>query len=333
MKLVAWNTVLTLVLGLLALVGAEAYLRWTIPPMQEGQLYEYRADSKRYKLMKPSTSMKLYGVEVRTNDLGFRDKRAAIPAKQPNEFRVIVIGDSFTFGPGVDYERLYTSLLERKLQRAYPQLTVINLAVEGYNILQYQAVLEEVGLGLQPDAVVVSLFPVNDFELEGYSTHYQIATGHPPPPAPWYQSYYVYRAYLYRAEEVALKALHRLVPSATADGPDYGWDKNIAALDQIAALTRARGLPLTIALLPHTKGFRTQKTIFGRVNAHCRVAHLPCVDLLDPLRASGVRDGAWVLNAVDSHPNVEYNRFIAERLAPYVGAMLRKPLTGPAAGA
>ncbi|MBW8907344.1 MAG: hypothetical protein JF611_17080 [Betaproteobacteria bacterium] len=164
MRLVAWNALLTVILGLIALAGAEAYLRSTIGPMREGQLFEYRADSKRLKVMKPGMHMNIYGVEVQTNDLGFRDNRARVPPKAPGEFRIIVLGDSFTFGPGIDYEHLYTSLLREHLQRRHPQVTVINLAVEGYNIIQYAAVLEEVGLSLEPDALLVSLFPVNDFD-------------------------------------------------------------------------------------------------------------------------------------------------------------------------
>jgi len=321
MRLVAWNALLTVILGLIALAGAEAYLRSTIGPMREGQLFEYRADSKRLKVMKPGMHMNIYGVEVQTNDLGFRDNRARVPPKAPGEFRIIVLGDSFTFGPGVDYEHLYTSLLREHLQRGHPQVTVINLAVEGYNIIQYAAVLEEVGLSLEPDALLVSLFPVNDFELDTYAANYQLATGHPAA-ASWYESLYVYRAYLHHAGQVALKVLQKAVPSATADGPDYGWDKNIAALREIAATTEAKGMPLTIALLPHTRGFRTQATIFGRINAYCRKSSLPCIDLLEPLRASGARDGALALNAIDSHPNVEYNRFIAAQLAPRLEAVV-----------
>ena len=322
MKLIAWNVALTVIIGLVVLAGAEAYLRYTIPPMQEGQIYEYRADSKRLKVMKPNTAIKTYGVQTRTNNIGFRDNRAVLPPKAPGEYRIIVLGDSFTFGPGVAYENLWTSLLQDRLQQAHPQVTVINLGVEGYNIIQYAAVLEEVGLSLEPDAVVLSLFPVNDFELDTYVTNYQVATGHPPAPS-WYESLYVYRAYLGHAEQVALKLLHKVVPSASADGPDYGWEKNIAALREIVATAERSGMPLTIALLPHTKGFKTQHmTVFARINAYCAQNALPCVDLLEPLRASGARDGALVLNAVDSHPNIEYNRFIAAQLAPRLEAIV-----------
>src|SRR5919201_312453 len=115
MKVIAWNVALCALLLVAAIAGLEAYLHHQIPPMREGVLFDYTLESKRLKLMKPGITMKIYGKEVRTNDLGFRDNRAAIAAKKPGEFRIIVIGDSFTFGPGIDYERIYTSLLEKRL--------------------------------------------------------------------------------------------------------------------------------------------------------------------------------------------------------------------------
>ena len=150
MKVLAWNVALTVVMALIALAGLEAWLRHTIPPMQEGRLYEYSAEGKRFKLMKPLADMRIFGARMQTNDLGFRDNRPSIPAKEPREFRIVVLGDSFTFGPGVEYEHLYTSLLRSRLARAHPEVSVINLAVEGYNIIQYEAVLEELGQRLSP---------------------------------------------------------------------------------------------------------------------------------------------------------------------------------------
>lgn len=329
MKLVAWNVALSVLFGALALAGVEAYLRHTVPVTREGTLFEYTLDSKRYKVMKRGADTRVYGKQVRTNDLGFRDNRAALPAKRPGEFRVIVLGDSFTFGPGVDFEALYTSVLQEKLARLHPQVQVINLGVEGYNIVQYQAVLEEVGLGLQPDLLLVSLFPVNDFEMETYENNQRVAAGDPPPPPSWYESLYVYRAYLHRLEHAAMKVVHRLVPASAgpANAPDEGWEKNIAALKQISAIAEARRLPMAVALLPHTRGFETQRPLFARVDDVCAAEGLRCLDLLAIFRAKEVRDGALVLNAVDAHGNEAYHRIVAEQLAPFLSPLVigRRP--------
>jgi hypothetical protein len=321
-KVIAWNVVLTVLILLVALAGHEAYLRYTIGPMQEGALYEYTLKSKRLKLMKPNAHTRSYGADVRTNDLGFRDVRASIPPKAPGEFRIIVIGDSITFGPGLEYDQLYTTLLEAALRRSHPEVRVINLSVEGYNIIEYEAVLEEVGLGLQPDMVLVGMFPVNDFEMGDYDTHRRLAAGERVE-LPWYYSLYVYRAYLHRIPELAGKALARVLPTKEVQGSDRGWLENTAALEKIAAITHERKLPLGVLLLPHTKGFETQRKVyFAPVTAFCQAEQLNCFDLLADFQRLGLRDGGMVLNAIDPHPNEQYNRLIAAELVPHVSALL-----------
>jgi hypothetical protein len=310
---------MTVVLAVVALAGLEAYLRFTIPPMREGTLFQYTLEGKRYKVMKAHAHMRVYGTPVRTNALGFRGPEVA--PKRPGEFRIVVLGDSFTFGPGVAEEEIFTSLLQARLARTHPQAKVINLAVEGYNVLQYAAVLEEVGLGLDPDLVLVALFPVNDFEMDTYRNNRNVAEGHPPPPH-WQESLYVYRAYLHRVESVAHKIASRILPAAPAKRPDEGWESNLAALKRIATVAEQRKIRMAVALLPHTKGFETQRAIFTRVDDYCAAEALRCLDLLAVFRAKGVRDGALVLNAVDAHGNGEYHRLVAELMTPFVSTLV-----------
>ena len=322
MKVIAWNVALTVLFLLVVLALDEAYLRYTIGPMQEGTLYEYTLKSKRYKVMKANAHTRSFSADVRTNDLGFRDVRASVPPKAPGEFRIIVLGDSVTFGPGLEYDQIYTSQLEAALRRTHPEVRVINLSVEGYNVIQYEAVLEEVGLGLQPDMVLVGMFPTNDYELGDYATHQRLAAGERMT-LPWYLSFYVYRAHLHRIPELAYKALARVLPGNAAEGPDLGKQQNLAALAKIGAIARERHLPLGVLLLPHTKGFATQRRLyFAPATEFCQAERLNCFDLLAEFQRLGLRDGAMVLNAIDPHPNAEYNRLIAAELVPFVSAML-----------
>ena len=104
------------------------------------------------------------GVPARTNSLGFRDTREYTIPKPPGTFRIIVLGDSVTFGHGATYETSYPYLLEQRLRSWNPQVKweVWNLGVPGYNTAQELAYLNEVGERYQPDLVVVGFF-LNDF--------------------------------------------------------------------------------------------------------------------------------------------------------------------------
>lgn len=104
------------------------------------------------------------GVPARTNSLGFRDPRDYALAKAPGTLRILVLGDSVTFGHGAIYETTYPYLLEQRLKEWRPDVAweVWNLGVPGYNTSQELAYLEAVGERYAPDLVVVGFFP-NDF--------------------------------------------------------------------------------------------------------------------------------------------------------------------------
>ena len=110
-----------------------------------------------------------FRTRVVTNALGFRDRRLPGP-KPPNTMRIVVLGDSFTQGYGVDKEQAYPRRLDRLLDTREParRHEVVNLGVPGACPLDYVAHLREVGLGYDPDLVLVGLMAndVNDIRSQ-----------------------------------------------------------------------------------------------------------------------------------------------------------------------
>ena len=104
------------------------------------------------------------GVPAHTNSLGFRDTREYSLSKPTGTFRVIVLGDSVTFGHGALFETTYPYLLEQRLREWRPDVRweVWNLGVPGYNTAQELAYLNQVGASYAPDLVIVGFF-LNDF--------------------------------------------------------------------------------------------------------------------------------------------------------------------------
>lgn len=103
-------------------------------------------------------------IELRVSPEGFRDK--AHGPKGPNEFRILVLGDSFTMGYAVEAEEAYPQCLEVLLRDAPSPLrfTTINAGVAGYGPWQERGLLNERGFALEPDLVILQLFPGNDIE-------------------------------------------------------------------------------------------------------------------------------------------------------------------------
>ena len=96
-----------------------------------------------------------FSYRVNTNSDEMRD--AEVKPKQPGEFRVAVLGDSFTWGVGVAYGERFTEVVER----IEPQINVFNFGVSGFSPIQYLLKLDRV-FTLNPDYVVVALCLGND---------------------------------------------------------------------------------------------------------------------------------------------------------------------------
>lgn len=118
------------------------------------------ADAVRLEKLAPNYDGWFAGVPVRTNSLGFRDDREYPLEKPPGTFRILVLGDSVTFGHGSVAEHAYPFLLEQKLKAWKPGVNwqVWNLGVPGYNTSQELAYLLEVGSTYKPDLVVVGFY-------------------------------------------------------------------------------------------------------------------------------------------------------------------------------
>ena len=97
-----------------------------------------RAIRRAFSAWRPSYDGWFAGVPVRINNLGFRDPREYPLEKPPGTFRILVLGDSVTFGHGSLYETTYPYLLEQRLKQWRPSVNwqVWNLGVPGYNTRQ-----------------------------------------------------------------------------------------------------------------------------------------------------------------------------------------------------
>ncbi|MGH0031276.1 MAG: alginate O-acetyltransferase AlgX-related protein [Myxococcota bacterium] len=89
----------------------------------------------------------------RHNSLGFRGPEFPLE-KPPGTTRVLVLGDSMTYGTGVEYEETFSA----RLDAMDPTLHVINGGTPGYHGGHQLLLLEEWIEPLQPDLVLVAYF-------------------------------------------------------------------------------------------------------------------------------------------------------------------------------
>lgn len=95
---------------------------------------------------------------ARTNSRGLRDEEISIE-KPEDTYRILVLGDSYTFGWGLDREERYTDVLERRLNETYDKrIQVVNMGRTDAGMRDFYFILRDRGLKYDPDLVVVSFY-------------------------------------------------------------------------------------------------------------------------------------------------------------------------------
>lgn len=109
------------------------------------------------------------GKILNSNNRGIRGKTAYEYRRQSGKQRIIVMGDSYTFGDEVSDDETYSQYLGSLL----PDVEVLNLGIHGYGHDQMLLYLKEEGVKYNPDVVILGFvwFDIfrNLFEFNNYS--------------------------------------------------------------------------------------------------------------------------------------------------------------------
>lgn len=101
-----------------------------------------------------------YDNEIRINQAGLRGPELA---GGPDEVtRVLAIGDSFTFGVGVEESESFVALLADRLSEAGTAAEAMNAGTPAFGVPDAETWFRLHGAGLAPDVVVLAIFVGND---------------------------------------------------------------------------------------------------------------------------------------------------------------------------
>jgi lysophospholipase L1-like esterase len=250
-----------------------------------------------------------------TNTDGWRDREH--PAtKPPGTRRVVAIGDSFTFGVGVDDGERFTDLLARPAD----SLDVLNLGVAGYGPDQELRLLETHVARYGPDDVLLTIFVGNDLTDIRYDRLYSwpkpyftLEAGQlvpRPPRATW--------DIRLRTASYLVEFVHQLAPRSFAAhaAPELASVDSLALFDaifgRIATVTTRMGARLLVVLAYPPDQIRGSPSIFARhVAAALDSAKIPWVDTRATFE--GVPDAASALYfAKNGHWNPRGHMLVAD---------------------
>ena len=105
-----------------------------------------------------------HGVLHVMDEHGFR-RTTPFPPKKPGIFRMMVVGDSLTYGEGIGEQFTYPSLLQKVLEQEF-RIEVVNLGVKEFQSTDILGVVNRFFPQLHPDLVIYGVC-LNDFLPSG----------------------------------------------------------------------------------------------------------------------------------------------------------------------
>jgi len=106
-----------------------------------------------------------FSIKLKTNALGLRDRDYS-EMKDDSTYRILMLGDSHTFGWGVKLNNIFSEIIEQKLNTYSSKFKfeVLNCGVYGYGTGHQSKFLTKYGYQMDPDLVVVAMDFLHDIK-------------------------------------------------------------------------------------------------------------------------------------------------------------------------
>jgi hypothetical protein len=134
-------------------------LRWAKRQRKQGRIYfefDVHSPTRGWALKPGLQALPVFGGKrLSSNSRGVRGLREYAYERSAGAPRIVVLGDSFTFGEEVSDDETYAAQLEQML----PGAEVLNLGVHGYGHDQMLVYLQEEGVRYRPDVVLLGFLP------------------------------------------------------------------------------------------------------------------------------------------------------------------------------
>lgn len=287
-------------------------------------------------------------VTYRTSSQRMRDREFEVP-KPPGVFRIACIGDSVTYGTGLDLAETFPKQLERLLGERFPgrAIEVINAGVYACNTTQQASWCRMAVAPLEPDLVLLTVtmpdasgrnIPPREGPQDagdkwvrrlgltsGIWDEADMAEATPA----------IRRAmFLRRRSRLADWTAHKLFKLLKGGQLERSYHLDWAvgspghdmvgrSLVRLKNLAEQEGFALHVAMYPHLVRLDGDYPFAPEIGILSDLAgerDLPFLDLLPVLR--GYPAGALQVHPHDRHPNAHANRLVAEHLAEYLAPHL-----------
>ena len=249
---------------------------------------------------------------INTDSLGLRAMTggAVYGAKQAGEYRIAIVGDSFTFGEGIQRtEDTFAHVLETRLNhKQASNVRVFNYGTSAYSVKEMTAVLKSRMLAIEPDLVLLAIIPT-DFNLSRTPTiddsGYLIDQNLSLIPS---MAQHILRGIhlMYVLRDIALRFSHRFdIIEILSRGE---LPESYRYIQQFKDIAEQHSLAYAILLLPWVPW-----GAFPNQLAHDGITYCDLSFLLDEFTQA-----QYMATRFDPHPSVAVHSRIGDELAEYV---------------
>ncbi len=243
---------------------------------------------------RPNAASFLYGTEIRTNSIGWRDYEYD---SSTDNYRIMILGDSITFGWGVDFNYTFPKILERLLRENNKNTEVINTGVGNYNSEMEVNAFFEKGIKYGPDMIVLAYY-INDAEIT-----------HKNPGAIAYilQKSYTYSFFSDKLINLKINLLKqnqfKNFYSALYEEDFEGRIRAAKAISLLAEYAKKNNIPLYIVIIPEMHSFEPYpfQEVTDFVMQTASDNNVTAIDIL-PYFKGNSPESLWV-SSEDAHPN------------------------------
>jgi lysophospholipase L1-like esterase len=237
-------------------------------------------------------------VTVKINSYGFRDYDNISIKKPSNTFRIIVLGDSISFGHALELNETYAKVLENMLneKKGNKKYEVLNLAVPGYNMVQKVEFFIRTGLQFDPDLIILQYCGddiINKTEKDEFYKKYLLNIS---------ELVKVNKSILIGLEEKIIKAYL----TSLEKKPFHEVWKNVEIpLKELAKITTSKKIKVIIFIYPFPSGHESELR---------KIASTYGWNLLEYKELTNYDPSLLILNEKDKHPNAFAHKLIAKEL-------------------
>ena len=268
------------------------------------------------------------GVVMRINSQGFRGPEVAEP-KPEDVFRIIGLGDSFTFGVGVREDHTFLRRLDGLLNSdGGKAFEVMNAGVQGYNTRDEVLYLAHRWLSFEPDLVLITFY-LNDAYADDKILNNGETLGIYFRPDGLARLSYLWDHFQHasRVRKLSTKVeeyykshyFTQVGRGSWRPGVRYDWPDCRRALASAKSLAEGRKIEVALVIFPELfrlAGGYPFEHIHELVKSTCDQLGIDVLDLLDSYR--GMKDSELWVHPSDHHPNEVAHEIAAKAIHDFL---------------